>query len=778
MEQRSSPARSLPPRKTTTTPQLSCELCRKRKVKCDKLTPCTNCAASGTVCVPIYRTRLPRGRHATRPRRVSSPPPTSAPGETDRIIQPSVPVNEDLQERIYRLEALIQGMNSHSHTRTPSATSREQSVQLSDTSTFQTAPNPNTSPILNSSIVSKRLMLQRPDQFWADLVDEIHGLREVVESSLAGGQEGPIPSSDSAKSEPPNDDGIQVLGLGASNPSAALRSMSPLHNPVVGRQLCEVYLQQVDPVIKILHRPSLNRWMVQGEPYLSYADGHPSVEALGSAVCYSAISSMTDNQCSVMFHANKADLLAEARVACETAIGRAGLLTTRDITVLQAFVLYLVARRSEDRTPAVWTLIALAVRIGKGLGLYLDPETETFFDQQIRRRLWFTICLMDLQASFGQASEPLISVDESASTALPQHINDSDFDPTTAAHSDPNREGLTDTTFALVTYHAQRTGRLLNFVQHDRKVDGGIPTPTSSTSGTSTSRSRTCDPCWPQQQARHFEQEALRLLHFCDPGTSAYAWFTWHGTQSLIATVRLAAARPLQWHGQAPPPRREGNTELLRLCLPVLEKAQLMHTDPRAEGFRWYVTIPWYALAMALAECYVSSDTALVRYAWPLVESSYLQYEATLGQSLGGPFGQLMRRMKEKLAAPAALPPSSLPSTNWSPATPPTFPGVPRPQSSHDDRHAPGCSWPVPTGSTPPADLGVPSLLPVSTWEALSPPSLDNPSLFGVPPTTTAAVADGMDPGADIMWEELFSGIPFNEIAGPDTFFFDMNWGS
>lgn len=192
MEQRSSPARSLPPRKTTTTPQLSCELCRKRKVKCDKLTPCTNCAASGTVCVPIYRTRLPRGRHATRPRRVSSPPPTSAPGDTDRMIQPTVPVNEDLQERIHRLEALIQGMSSHTHTRTPSATSREQvrytpaisasrnadlgndqSVQLSDTSTFQTAPNPNTSPILNSSIVSKRLMLQRPDQFWADLVDEV-----------------------------------------------------------------------------------------------------------------------------------------------------------------------------------------------------------------------------------------------------------------------------------------------------------------------------------------------------------------------------------------------------------------------------------------------------------------------------------------------------------------------------------------------------------------------------------------------------------------------------
>lgn len=90
-----------------------------------------------------------------------------------------------------------------------------------------------------------------------------------------------------------------------------------------------------------------------------------------------------------------------------------------------------MARRSEDRTQAVWTLIAVAMRIGKDLGLYIGPDTEVFFDQQMRRRLWFTICLMDLQASFFQASEPLISVDESVSTALAQHINDSGFDTTT-----------------------------------------------------------------------------------------------------------------------------------------------------------------------------------------------------------------------------------------------------------------------------------------------------------------------------------------------------------
>ena len=70
------------------TPQLSCELCRERKVKCDKLEPCTTCVLSGVDCLPIYRQRLPRGRHSqhktanverrnhhAQPNRTTSPAP-------------------------------------------------------------------------------------------------------------------------------------------------------------------------------------------------------------------------------------------------------------------------------------------------------------------------------------------------------------------------------------------------------------------------------------------------------------------------------------------------------------------------------------------------------------------------------------------------------------------------------------------------------------------------------------------------------------------------------
>lgn len=317
----------------------------------------------------------------------------------------------------------------------------------------------------------------------------------------------------------------------------------------------------------------------------------------------------------------------------------------------------------------MWTLIAVAVRIAKALGLHLDPDkeagaSETFFDQQMRRRLWLTICLMDLQASFGETTEPLVGHEETASSlTVLRNINDSDFD-TTTTHEVPDREELTDTTFALVTYHAQLGGRLLNFSAHEDKSgcgggndDGGggngRPVTLSTSSIMSDREAR-------QQHVRRFEQRALGLLHFCDPESSPFAWFTWHGTQCLVAGMRLSALCPVRRaragvHGPPSPPRMEGDTELLRLTLRVLEKAQLMHTDPRGEGFRWYVTIPWLALATAIAECYVCADTALLRRAWPLVEASYQHHEAVItrhsGETLQGPLPKLMRQTREKLAA-------------------------------------------------------------------------------------------------------------------------------
>ena len=133
---------------------------------------------------------------------------------------------------------------------------------------------------------------------------------------------------------------FRMLCAGGSNPSPPPQ---PNNNAVTFKKLCRVYLDQVDPVIKILHRPVLRNFMKSGEPYLNYPVGHTAVAALSSAVCYSAACSLTEGQCQSMFQMERTAVIAVTQQACEHALEKAEVLITSDMTVVQAFVLYLVS---------------------------------------------------------------------------------------------------------------------------------------------------------------------------------------------------------------------------------------------------------------------------------------------------------------------------------------------------------------------------------------------------------------------------------------------------
>ena len=63
-------------------PKLTCERCKRRKIRCDKGNPCSSCKDSNTTCHFVQRARLPRGRTAK-------------------------PKKNILEERISRLESLL-----------------------------------------------------------------------------------------------------------------------------------------------------------------------------------------------------------------------------------------------------------------------------------------------------------------------------------------------------------------------------------------------------------------------------------------------------------------------------------------------------------------------------------------------------------------------------------------------------------------------------------------------------------------------------------------------
>jgi len=70
--------------------QISCELCQRRKVRCDKGNPCSTCQRAGVKCEVSSRQRLPRGRNGGRKR-----------GEMD------------LKARIVKLENLVSSLGGY-----------------------------------------------------------------------------------------------------------------------------------------------------------------------------------------------------------------------------------------------------------------------------------------------------------------------------------------------------------------------------------------------------------------------------------------------------------------------------------------------------------------------------------------------------------------------------------------------------------------------------------------------------------------------------------------
>jgi hypothetical protein len=174
----------------------------------------------------------------------------------------------------------------------------------------------------------------------------VEQLRDVVTLSPGEADNEIVQAPDPIRSQG-LDGGFMALGFSCSIPTPDVWDPTYTHVPLhldhgIASELCKIYLRQVDPIVKILHRPSLTRWLIDGGDYLGYPERHPATDALGAAVSYLTVMSMTEDQCTVMLNMSKATIATSCRKACESALERSGLLTTQDTTVLQAFVLYLV----------------------------------------------------------------------------------------------------------------------------------------------------------------------------------------------------------------------------------------------------------------------------------------------------------------------------------------------------------------------------------------------------------------------------------------------------
>lgn len=159
----------------TEIPRLSCELCRERKVRCDKASPhCTNCVKAGMACVPVYRKRYSRGRHTAR--RNLGPRAEGAAAVAAAGVVPQEMENDDLRDRVRRLECMISNMN---HERQDAAeTFGDTSAPQTPSSSLLFGLDPTPSRHVRGNTNSYTSTESRPERhvkqhFWTDLVEEV-----------------------------------------------------------------------------------------------------------------------------------------------------------------------------------------------------------------------------------------------------------------------------------------------------------------------------------------------------------------------------------------------------------------------------------------------------------------------------------------------------------------------------------------------------------------------------------------------------------------------------
>jgi len=297
----------------------------------------------------------------------------------------------------------------------------------------------------------------------------------------------------------------------------------------------------------------------------------------------------------------------------------------------------------------MWTLTSLAIRIAQAMGLHNENTLSSRrpFDREMRRRLWWQICVLDSHAAEDRASNPVISAD-SFNTRLPLNINDEDlrFD---SFKEVKEQQSFTDMTFCLICEEVFDTARQLNYVPARQIGATNVFTQ-------STWKERTALVMNTQQR---IEEKHLIHLKLARP----FHWTTRMVADVIIAIMWLILYRPLERLPKVPDKIMDPG--VLRLSVEVLERSHQLNTDPGASPWRWLsqTYVQWHALAVTAAELCVKTEGPIVERAWAILEPFFNETALHVADSNRGmlwrPIKKLMNRAqgvrRQHLASRSAL---------------------------------------------------------------------------------------------------------------------------
>lgn len=602
----------------------SCVTCRKRKVKCDKTHPCTNCNRARIEC--IY------------------PAPGRAPRKVRKIGDGR---DKELLERLRRLEGVVKNLGVEVPEGEEPKDLSSKEVEESGKATADTGrrtvsgdatlhkdiavvpqgdlkrrwtashtdgpgPEPKSRWIDESSkgrleqrfgrlVVNEGRSRYINNSFWANLSNEVEDLKGILNQS-----------SDDEDPDSPNDNG-QAIGnhhgfiFGLSSQNVDMLSLHPVPQQI--SVYWQAFKENVDPLVKVLHIPTFDRTIMEASSNL--ANLPRALEALMFTIYYGAVTSLSGEDCLARFGEGKPVLLARYRFAIEQALARANFLITEQIVVLQALVLFLMCLRRNSYARVIWTLTGLVVRIAQTIGVHRDGVHFGLkpFDVEMRRRLWWQVCILDTRASEDHGCDPTIT-EQSFDTKMPLNINDVDITPDMKDFPDV-KHGCTDMSFCLIRFEVSNTFRRINYIP-----PGPPKQCTEHLAGITLQEKEK----WITECHERLEE---RYLKDCDMSVPLF-WVTATVARLMMSKMWLMVYHPFQRQdgGATLPP--ETKEKLFITSLENIEYSTLLETEARTMKWGWLFKtyMQWHALAFILSELCHRTSGEMVERAWVAVEST------------------------------------------------------------------------------------------------------------------------------------------------------------
>lgn len=326
---------------------LSCVNCRQRKVKCSKTFPCPHCVRGGLECL------FPSRKKDRRPR-------------TNR--------NHELLNRLAKLEAIVGQVDPDAVSADPGhppvdavrpggaaeATDIRAVAQPAISPARQVAESelrnpqkrcPTAQPVSKDDPAAKYVS----GEFWANLSREVEGIKATLEQPSddedddEGENDGRSPDSQYQGSHGSHGSLNYSISppavLGVASASAVLSHPPPARM----KTLCGVYFRNVDPLMKILHRPTIEKTF---DLYIMNPANHPlnrTTEALFFAMYFGAVTSLQPDSCLKQLGEDRRVLSVQYKQAVEHALARADYLNSTSLETLQAFMIYSVSLSNIQR---------------------------------------------------------------------------------------------------------------------------------------------------------------------------------------------------------------------------------------------------------------------------------------------------------------------------------------------------------------------------------------------------------------------------------------------